>query len=209
MYSVVELKNLTVKPKINDISLELLRKFYECFLHPFIYTYRIIDAHGSREIAVQFHTRNFCHLLGVESIARNSVKYSDLHHYRGENGWNNIKNGYIDIRHLKSLNQRKFQSVKAKYVYFYLIPSILEMPLAVRYDKSNVASPTKIECELLFYSMVDHAVIHLGLEKDSEGDYYVPRTFFVEKLGKDQTKDIYIENQEQLMVIKQNRIILL
>ncbi len=32
MYNAVELKELTIKPKINDISLDVLREFYEIFL---------------------------------------------------------------------------------------------------------------------------------------------------------------------------------
>lgn len=209
MYSAVELKELTIKPKINDISLEVLREFYEMFLYPFIYTYTITQNTGSRKIALRFNPEKFCHLLGVESIAKKSVKISELHNYRGEAGWNNIKSGAIDIKHLKTLNKKKFLSVKAKYVYFYLIPSLLETPLAVKYDKSNVMPPTNIECELLFYSAYDNAVIHLGLEKEDDEDFYFPRTFFVEKLSEPDGKDIYIDNQERIVATKEDRIILL
>ncbi|MEE1243979.1 PBECR4 domain-containing protein [Frisingicoccus sp.] len=209
MYSAVELKELTIKPKINDISLEVLREFYEIFLHPFIYTYTIAQEDRVKTVALRFNTWNFCHLLGVETIAKRTVKYSELHNYRGEDGWNNVKNGTLDIRHLKNLNKKKFLSVKAKYVYFYLIPSLLETPLAVNYDKSKVMPPTNIDCELLFYSTYDNAVIHLGLEKEDEEEFYFPRTFFVEKLNKPEDKDIYIDNQEKIVVSKENRIIML
>ena len=67
--------------------------------------------------------------------------------------------------------------MKAKYVYFYLIPSLLESPLAVNYDKSKVMPPTRIDCEILFYSTYDNAVIHLGLEKVEQEEYYIPRTY--------------------------------
>lgn len=90
--------------------------------------------------------------------------------------------------------------------YFYLIPVLLESPLAVNYDKSKIMLPTNIDCELLFYSTYDNAVIHLGLEKEEEGNFYFPRTFFVEKLSKPEGKDIYIDNQEQIVVTKENRI---
>lgn len=105
--------------------------------------------------------------------------------------------------------KKKFLSVKAKYVYFYLIPSLLEKPLAVNYDKSKVMPPTSIDCELLFYSEYDNAVIHLGLEQEEENEFYFPRTFFVEKLGKPKKNDIYIDNQEPIIVTKQNRIIMI
>ena len=209
MYSAVELKELTIKPKINDISLEVLREFYEMFLYPFIYTYTISQEDESKKISVRFNTKNFCHLLGVETIAKGAVKYSELFKYRGEAGWHNVKSGVIDIKHLKALNKKKFLSVKAKYVYFYLIPSLLETPLAVNYDKSKVMPPTNIDCELLFYSTYENAVIHLGLEKEDDEEFYFPRTFFVEKLSNPEDKDIYIDKQEQISVTKEKRIILL
>lgn len=209
MYSAVELRELTIKPKINDITLEMLSEYYEKFLYPFIFTYKIVRNQKTEEISLRFNTRNFCHLLGIESIAKRAVKFSELHNYRGEEGWKNIKNGVIDIKHLKMLNKKQFQNVKAKYVYFYLIPTLLESPLAVNYDKRKVLPPTKIECELLFYSIYENAVIHLGLEKDSKEDYYIPRTFFVEKLREAENKGMYIDNQEHISVTKERRIIML
>ena len=209
MYSAIELKQLTIKPKINDISLEVLREFYEMFLYPFIYTYTITGKGPNKEVAIRFNAQNFCHLLGIETIAKKAIKNSELYNYRGEKGWNNIKNGVIDIKHLKILNKKKFLSVKAKYVYFYLIPSLLDNPLAVNYDKSKVMPPTNIDCELLFYSTYDNAVIHLGIEKEKDGKFYFPRTFFVEKLRTPSDKNIYIDKQEQIMVKKENRIITL
>lgn len=209
MYNAVELRSLTIKPKINDITLEVLREYYEMFLCPFIYTYIITGKGEPGKIALRFYPRNFCHLLGIESIARGAVKFCELHNYRGEDGWNNIKSGVLDIKHLKQLNKKQFQNVKAKYVYFFLIPSLLESPLAVNYDKSKVKPPTNIDCEILFYSTYDNAVIHLGLQKELRANYYVPRTFFVEKLGKAENKDIYIDNQERIAVTKAERIIML
>ena len=207
MYSAVELKELDIKPKINDISLDVLREYYEIFLYPFIYTYTITKGDKSEEIEVRFNRSNFCHLIGIESIAKRTVKHNQLHNYRGLNGWNNIKNGSMDIKHLKQLNRRQFQNIKAKYVYFYLIPTLLEKPLAVNYDKNKVMPPTNIDCELLFYSIYDNAVIHLGLEKKTGKNYYIPKTFFVEKIGKH--GDIYIDNQEKITAVKKHRIILL
>ncbi len=209
MYKAVELKELTMKPRINDITLEVLREYYEIFLSPFTYVYEITGRRGSRRLKLRFNKHNFCHLLGIESIAKHSVRFSELHNYRGEDGWNNIKNGIIDIKHLKQLNKKQFQSVKAKYVYFYLIPTLLECPLAVNYEKSKVMPPTKIDCELLFYSTYENAVLHLGLEKETCEDYYIPRTFFVEKLGQSGDEDIYIRHQEQVIVKKEHRIIMI
>ena len=208
MHSAVELRNLSVKPKINDISLKILSEYYEMFLYPFIYIYHIKTENDGKDIELRFDLENFCHLLGVETIVKNSVSYRDLHNYKGKDGWDNVSNSIIDIPYLKSINKRKFLSVKAKYVYFYLIPELIEKPMAVKYDINNVVPQTRIECEILFYSNVkdDKAIIHLGLEK-SENGYYIPKTFFVEKVS-EKEDDIYIKKQEEIYVEVMNRVIL-
>lgn len=210
MYSAVELRRIREKPRINDISLQVLSEYYESYLNPFIYYYQIINQdQTSQTIELRFNIENFCHLLGIESVAKHSVKTSELYHYRGTRGWKNIKAGVISMKHLKQLNLKKFKSVKAKYVYFYLLPSLLECPAGVRYKKENVVPTTRIECELLFYSYFENAVIHLGIEQETQYGYYVPRTFFVEKLSDDNGEDIYVKNQEKLEVKKMYRTILL
>ena len=209
MYTAIELKEAKMKPKINDITLDILREYYEYFLYSFIYTYTVISQGNRREIELRFDIENFCHLLGIESIARKAIKSSDLYNYRGKKGWDNIKNGLVDIKHLKSLNKKQFNNVKAKYVYFYLVPVLLDTPLGVNYDKNKVLTSTRIECEILFYNAYNNAVIHLGLEKKTDKDYYIPRTFFVEKLGKRGLVDIYVDNQEKITVTKKERIIML
>ena len=197
MYTAIQLENLKVKPKINDISLKVLSEYYEIFLHPFIYHYHI---DGRKEIKLKFDLDKFCHLLGVESIVKNTISKRDLHKYKGEEGWKNIQNLTIDIPHLKAINKKHFKDVKAKYVYFYLIPKLIEKPKAVNYNVNNVDGKTSIECEILFYSDVkgDNAIIHLGIEKDNYG-YYFPRTFFVEKVSK-KDDDIYVKNQEVIHI---------
>ena len=127
--------------------------------------------------------------------------------YRGHKGWNNIENGEIDFKHLKNLNKKKFQSVKAKFVYFYLLPDLIEQPIAVLFDNKRVNPRVKIESEILFYNKYENAVIHLGIDKNEKEDLYYPRTFFVEKLGKDNVEDIYTVNQIKITVEKEKRII--
>ena len=42
MYKAEELCGLLIKPKINDIDLDVLQDYYRKFLNPFIYQYDII-----------------------------------------------------------------------------------------------------------------------------------------------------------------------
>lgn len=210
MYSPYELKELTEKPRINDVSLESLRQYYEYYLNLFIYRYNVTYADGNtKDLELRFDYENFCHLLGIESIVKKSVSSSNLRDYKGLRGWENIKNGSLDIATLKKINKKQFMNVKAKYVYFYLIPNLLTNPLAVNYDKSKVIPYTSIESELIFYSHVenDTAIIHLGVECKTGASYRIPRTFFVEKVSSD-LADIYVKNQEKIEVSIQNRIIL-
>lgn len=208
MYKPEELKKLQIKPKINDISLIVLKRYYSMYLVPFIFTYNIIKPSGVRStIKLKFDEKSFCHLLGLETIAKGSVKYKEISEYRGHKGWNNIENGEIDFKRLKDLNKKKFQSVKAKFVYFYLLPDLIEQPMAVLFDNKRVNPRVKIESEILFYNKYENAVIHLGIDKNEKDDLYYPRTFFVEKLGKDNVEDIYTVNQIKIIVEKEKRII--
>lgn len=208
LYKAEELKTLAIKPKINDISLKVLQDYYQMFLMPFVYTYYVAIGDDVREFKLRFDSDKFCHLLGIESIAKYHVKHNKLNQYRGTNGWKNINQSIIDFKHLKLLNKNKFQSVKAKFVYFYLIPELIEEPLAVLFDGKKINPPVSIESEMLFYSKYDNAVIHLGIDVDDEGIYF-PRTFFVEKLGNANVDDIYIVNQTKIEVVKERRTILL
>lgn len=207
MYNPEDLRTLSIKPKINDIDLPILKDFYAMYLMPFIYTYTITSEETNRQLQLRFDDIRLCHLLGLESIATGHVKYKDLCQYRGRNGWDNIEAGDLTFKHLKALNQQKFKSVKAKFVYFYLIPDLLENPLGVIFDKEKVNPPVKIESEILFYSTYENAVIHLGIDKEDNGDFYYPRSFFVEKLGKDTVKDKYTIHQTAINVKKEHRTI--
>ncbi len=209
MYKAEELINLETKPRINDISLKIIKDFYFMYLMPFFYNYVVKDFVGEKRFELRFDSERLCHLLGVESIAKGQVKYKDLCQYRGDRGWNNIENGVLDFKHLKNLNKRQFNNVKAKFVYFYLIPNLIEKPLAVYFDGSKVNPPVRIQSEILFYSTYENAVIHLGIDKADDEDYYYPRTFFVEKLGEKNVEDIYTKNQIEIEVKKLSRTIIM
>lgn len=208
MYSVTDLRNLNNNPRINDIDLKTLVDYYEMFLESFVFEYQIEYKDQTKDIIkLRFDKENFCHLVGLESIARYSVPYTQLNNYRGMIGWNNIKTGLIDFNHLKKINRVKFKNIKAKFVYFYLLPQIVENPSMIEFDNRKVNPPTRIRSKMLFYDQKINAVIHLGIDKHDKYDYYVPRTFFIEKLNDTNGfKDIYIENQETIKLIGKVKI---
>lgn len=208
LYKAEELRGLDVKPRINDIDLKVLQEYYEMYLNPFIYQYDISDDNDSSSIELRFDEENFCHLIGIESIVKFAVSKKDLHNYKGKDGWDNIKNSGLSFKDLKKYNKNKFKSVKAKFVYFYLVPEIIEKPIAVEFKNEDVDPPTRIDCDILFYTQDENAVVHLGIKKDDDLGYYIPKTFFVEKLNNDGI-DIYIDKQKKIVASKKNRIIML
>lgn len=208
MYKAEELCGLTVKPKINDIDLNVLQDYHRKFLNPFIYQYDITKDEKQSSIQLRFDEENFCHLLGIESIVKYSVSKNDIHNYKGQDGWDFIQDTGLCFNDLKRMNKSKFKSIKAKFVYFYLMPDIIEHPVAVNFENKNVDPPTKIDCDILFYTRNENAIVHLGIKEDETLGYYIPKTFFVEKIGEDGA-DIYIDKQKQIIATKKNRVIML
>lgn len=208
MYKAEELYGLSIKPRINDIDLDVLQDYYRKFLNPFIYQYKIVEDEKESSVQLRFDEENFCHLLGIESIVRYAVPKKEIHNYKGQGGWNFIQNTGLSFNDLKKINKSKFKSIKAKFVYFYLMPDIIENPIAVHFKNENVDPPTKIDCDILFYTKDEDAIIHLGIKKDEALGYYIPKTFFVEKIGADGI-DIYIDKQKQIIATKKNRVIML
>ena len=89
MYTAEELLNLQMKPRINDITIKVLADYYAFFLNPFIYKYTL-KSNPLKSFELWFDKENFCHLLGLETIAKNSVPFKKLHNYKGIDGWQNI-----------------------------------------------------------------------------------------------------------------------
>jgi hypothetical protein len=195
-----QLFQATENPKINDITLDLLREYYETYLHPYIYQYEITEKTGGevkkRTIELRFDQENFCHLLGLETIVKRSVR--DISEYKAQLGWDKIKAGDIDFGDLKLKNKKGFKDNKSKFVFFYLIPQLIDAPKGVLFDADMVSGTTRVSCELLFYDELQKAHVHVGIKYDEDLGYYIPKTFLIEKNAG--TK--YIDNQTEVIVTK-------
>ena len=209
MYNCIQLKSCITNPRINEISLELLREYYEKFLYPFEYHYTIKYAAGEYTIELRFDMENLSHLLGLESIVKYNLNRHDIKKYKGIHGWENIKNGIITIDTLKGINKKRFKSKKDKMVFFYLIPNLITSPKAIYFDNSKVNPPTNIKCEIIFFNNYDKSVLHLGIEPNSENTYYIPRTFLIERITKQNGGEKYIENQMLIDLNINKRVIML
>lgn len=179
MHTVSDLHNLTQKPNLGKISLKLLQDYNETYLKPYSFTYYLNDG---KVIELVFEDHRFCHLLGIETIAK--AKFGENRHwltkpYRGLNGYQGIKNGTITFKSLKQLS-RKFSSIKDKLIFFYLIPHIIESPeILIEYNYNP--SVSFVQCKILIFDILHEVQVHLGLEIQADGKYY-PRTFLIERI---------------------------
>lgn len=187
--NVAALNALMTKPKIDEINLKLLQDYYKTYLNPYRYTYELADGFV---INLDFEEQSFCHLVGLESIVEGSIKERELKNYRGNLGYQNIMNGTVDFADLKGKNKRKFKDNKSKFVFFYLIPRILNAPNKVVYYKTVV---NKIRCDLLIFDVHENAYVHLGIDK-VDGITYAPRTFLIEPITNTSTGTKFIDPQD-------------
>ena len=201
------LYNCSKNPRINDIELNLLREYYEYYLMGRDYLYNIVDDKNNNfNITLRFTKKNFCHLLGIETIVKRNVRSEELGNYKSDKGWNNIIDGSLDFAKLKRINKKKFNSVKDKFVFFYLLPKIIMQPKLVVYDRLNVRGGTLIECKMLFYDNIQNAYVHLGLEYSEEDLCYIPRTFFIERITQNSDGMRFIVDQQSLKIVNINVI---
>ncbi|MED1092172.1 PBECR4 domain-containing protein [Bacillus paramycoides] len=195
-----QLFEATENPRINTITLDLLREYYETYLHPYIYQYEITEktdgGSKTRTIELRFDQNNFCHLLGLEDIVKRNVR--DASDYKSQAGWEKIKLGDIDFADLKSKNKKRFQSKKDKFVFFYLVPQLIDAPRGVLFNPDKVEGSTQITCELLFYDELQKAHVHVGIKYDADLGYYIPKTLVIERNAG--TK--FIDNQTEVIVTR-------
>lgn len=198
-----QLFNLENTPKINDLSLNVLKEYYENYLLNETYEYTYEDEYNAvHTFRLTFKVENFCHLLGIESIVKHKIKDRELSEYRGLKGWENICNGTLTLKSLRATHLKKrFKDKKDKFIFFFLIPHLLKNPKAVSFRNVKVTgSGTRIDCEILFYSEYFAAYIHLGIKRDDEQNCYFPMSFFVEKITPSKAGDKFILNQDELKI---------
>lgn len=51
------------------------------------------------------------------------------------------------------------------------MPDIIEHPVAVNFENKNVDLSTKIDCDILFYTGNENAIVHLGIKEDETLGY--------------------------------------
>lgn len=202
MLSVTQLSELSTTPKINEISYKLLAEYYSEYLLGTEYRYSLnysIDGQVQKEVvSIYFNEENFCHLLGIETIAKPFTNSENISQYKGELGWSNAINGDLTMDNLKKLNKKGFKNNKDKAIFFYLIPKILINPKIIKFDKSIVKPKTTITSKFVFYENTLNAYVHIGM--DCRNGKYFPRSLFIERINKNNSGDKYITNQTEVTI---------
>lgn len=199
---VKTLSELTSKPYIDQISLELLRQFYEQFLEPFTYTFELDNG---VTVNLDFEKENFCHLVGIEKLAKNVVRRQDRYKYFGYEGYKNVQNGTITIKHLKDLARKRINFIKDKLVFFYLLPRVVEAP-SILLDFVSAPDGSKIEAKLLAYDSTEEVYVHLGIDEDETTGRHFPRTFFTERINETNDGTKFIKGLTPFKVTSANKI---
>ncbi|MEL6117850.1 PBECR4 domain-containing protein [Photobacterium sp. SP02] len=203
MFTVQSLHTTKQKPFIDKISLKLLLDYYDTYLAPYEYTYELTDGQTERTIRLHFDPHRLCHLLGVETVAK--AKYSrsvrKRAEYKGHEGYRRIKDGRIDFDHLKNLSKgakTAFKNIKDKLIFFYLVPYVMESTeIMVKFEQ---VENSDIQCEILIFDFHHNTIVHVGIEKENQTDYYFPRTFLVERITDTKNGKKFIQGQDKIYV---------
>lgn len=192
---LLSLEQLVVLEKRVDLarlSLNLLANYYEKYLMK--HTYRFELENGVL-MDLKFSKKDFCHLTGVQQLVRNRQQ-ADINKrgktsingfmYSGNEGFRRIKKNKFDFSHLKGMHstyyKNKFEK-EEKCNFFHLIHRLLESDNVKVVDFVGL-SDSDVTCEFIFHDEYDNALLHLGVEKDSDKNHFFPRTFFVRYLNK-------------------------
>jgi hypothetical protein len=202
MLDVKALSSLTKKPRIDEISLELLRQYYERDLEPYIF---IFELDNGIVVNLAFNKEHLCHLLGIEKMAKGAVKYKERYKYFGHEGYNNIQNGTITIKHLKDLNKGRFNFIKDKLIFFYLLPYIVDSP-EILLDFVTSEDDSLIEAKLLAYMSTEEAYVHLGIDEDDESKRFFPKTYLIERINETSDGTKFIKGKSPFKVVQAQKI---
>ena len=198
-YTSQELFEKNDTGRINSIDIANLAEYYQNYLMPFNYSYETSEG----RITLRFDPNNFCHLISLEKIIKGyNLRKSE--NYKGNIGWENALNGNISINELKNNNKAGFKSNKFKYTFFNSIPSLVEQPTAIIFDRSKLSKDTNTDCEILFYNNeISSRHLHLGINKNENTGFYVPTTFLIN------TDNSFTDNQKEIILLDKKRIITL
>jgi hypothetical protein len=188
MLSVTDLLTISTKPAEKDISLQTIQQFYKEHLCDRVFTF-VLDDKDRSTVKIRFLERHLCHLLGIQHIVQ---RLKNKYDYAGEKGYKNLENGTLSIDFLKKSNNTWYKSKKNRILYFPFIHQLVQNPTVIVFTVGNLS--TKLDVDIILYSHMDNTYLHLGIDKDSDSDFYYPKSFY------DRKKDDHIAGRTVLPV---------
>jgi hypothetical protein len=168
-------------------ELNMLLKYYEDNLCDKIFKYEL---NNKINIDIIFYRENLCHLLGVQHIFKKDKRYLGL------NGFNKIINNELTIRSLKAHNEKEYNKMELRFIYFDTIYELLSSGKILKFYQYRCKPSTIISADFVIFKDQKEYVLHLFLRKEQEGsNQYTPVSFIV-KSPHDKRKYQFIECQE-------------
>lgn len=175
MLSATDLLTITAKPSETDISLEILHQFYKEHLCGRVFTFELDDTARSM-VKLRFLDRHLCHLLGIQHIVKSLKNKYD---YLGKKGSGKLENGTLTIDFLKKTNKAWYKSKRDRILYFPFVHQIVKNPTVIVFSSDGLN--TNIVVDIILYNQVNNTFLHLGLDKDTDSDFYYPKSFYDRK----------------------------
>ncbi|MGL5417079.1 MAG: hypothetical protein ACRDAU_15535 [Clostridium sp.] len=201
MLTLKELKVIKEMPKEEDITLELLAKFYDKYISNRIYEVETID---NKVLTFKVENKHFPHLIGLHKFVDKTKKHKNkLVHYNRElkstKGFINIKNSKITLNDLKLVGYKSktYKAYKKRILNMPFTYQLLRKSKFLSYDKNLVGKDTRINGNYIFVDNINKDKLHFFFIENLElGDQIVPITFIVTKA----TDFNFINNQEILTI---------
>ena len=197
----VDLSNLKKISNYNKFTLKTLLEFYEEYICSIYYWFKLKDG---TEIILNFFKENFCHLAGTHKVYPENLQKR----YQGKEGYKKILNNKMTFKTLKNYNSSKFNAdVIQRVEYFPFMLQLLDKAELVKFNPYKVSGKCNIKADIIFYSDMLGARVHLGAVKEKESKItYAPETFFPRELGKKSTNK-YTINQDYKQIIDRKKFL--
>lgn len=189
MLSVTDLLTIQSLPHEKDISLQTIQQFYKEHLCGKVFIIHL-DDEDRKTVKLRFEEKHLCHLLGIHYVVK---KLKNKYDYIGEKGYKKVENGTVTFDFLKTTNKDWFKSKKKRMLYFPFIYQIVQRPLVIVFSLENLT--TRLDVDIILYNHTDNTYLHLGLDQDSDSNFYYPKSFY------DRKKDDHIAGRTVLRVL--------
>ena len=121
--SILTLANLATHPTRtakHRVKVSLLAEYYEHFLFPNYYDFNLGN---NNTIRIDFHKDYFCHLVGIDQIAKAKFKNQKdpkFFMHRGKQGFRRARSGKLEFGYLKNLHQYEYAKQEDKFFFLSL-----------------------------------------------------------------------------------------